>query len=597
MRVALAVGMLALVGAPIPAQAPAAPRLRVEREIFVHGGQSSCLAWSANGKWIASGGQCGEVLLLSAATGEVVRELEADAECRRVAFSPDSASLAVSGRQVTVWDVASGQLRGRFDSGSAGALAWSPDGLHLAFVAPDFVISIRAATDLDEVLRVDPAAKVAHLAWSPDARRLEAAAQTGLVVWVDLAIPGPPTKAFFPGRLHATMWLADGRSLRLDDNGVVYGLVGDPRFTCHQACGMAIGADGGLAVVWSADRMVGHDANGRRFDLDGGGVAAVGHGTAWLRAIDGELQFLADDVVRRRVPLLHRRALGDCVLTADGRYCAVASGRRDIEVFDTATGDRFALPAIATGTLLPNPAGPELLLWSRPKAGEPGAGLALAWWSPASLRAGHSDPVRRVELDEVPDRRDDPTPAVSPDGRWLAFGGAVFDLDLGGAPQWLVHKAGAKPCDGGRQVLVVHEVVRGIGGPGTPRGGNVELRSRDGASQRLGEKRVSATWAEVSPDGAHLAWTTKAQLEVVRVDTLATTARIDGSWDGVGAWVDGERLVLAGSAPERVDLCRGYRVVATLPVRSTPRYLAVDRSGRRMIVVLGDRVLVVRIEP
>jgi len=102
-----------LVAASASAQANAEPALRIERELFVRGGYSVCLAWSADGKWIASAGQCGEVLLLSAETGAVVHELEAEPGPCGVGFAADGHTLVVVGRDQSHWNVATGALRER----------------------------------------------------------------------------------------------------------------------------------------------------------------------------------------------------------------------------------------------------------------------------------------------------------------------------------------------------------------------------------------------------------------------------------------------------------------------------------------------------
>lgn len=591
-RVARSWTVWLLAAVPLLAQAPATPRLRVEREVFVRGGSSTCLAWSPDGRWIASGGECGEVLVLDAATGGLVHELEGDTKCGRVAFSADGASLAAVGTEVLVWDVASGRLRARWPSGSPTALAWSPDALHLAYVGARDTVSVLAASDLTVLHELEAPGEVAHLVWSPDSRRLELAAN-GRVRWFDLAAPGPAVTATFPGRLCATDWLADGRSLRLDADGVLHGLALDPSFLLHGVVGMAAGNDGELVVAWSRTQTVGHDASGSRFELEGGGPAAVRTGTSWLRAIGGELQFLRDREVLRHVPLPHRHGIDAGVLTADGRHVAITAGDLGIHAFDAGTGARIGLPAGVAGAVLPNRAGPELLLWSAPEGGQdPGEG-SLTWWSLTSLRAGHVEPIRTVRLRDVPTG----APRLGGDGRWIAFGGAMFDLDVGGAPQWTVGGppfSHAIPGEGGRQAIVLR--LRDGLGWGGPHRVCVELLERDGTARPVAEDRGQPEWVDFSPDGELLAWVTHDRLEVLRTRTLERVGDFAADWAGTGAWVDGEHLLQPGTGPLRVDLCTSTRVVATLPLRRQAHGVSVDRAGRRAIVVLPDRVSVLRLQ-
>ncbi len=68
MRCVAAAWIVSLLAAAF-ASAQAGPRLQVEREIVLRGGSSACVAWSPDGRWIASAGECGEVLVLSRESG------------------------------------------------------------------------------------------------------------------------------------------------------------------------------------------------------------------------------------------------------------------------------------------------------------------------------------------------------------------------------------------------------------------------------------------------------------------------------------------------------------------------------------------------
>ena len=139
------------------------------------------IAWSPDGKWLASPSNDKTIRIWDAVTGKVVRTLAGHTNTvYSVAWSPDGRRLASASDDQTVrlWDIETGQdlrtLKGH--SGGVNSVAWSPDGRRLASASDDATIRLWDA-ETGQALRTlaGHSHQLNSVAWSPDGRRLASA--------------------------------------------------------------------------------------------------------------------------------------------------------------------------------------------------------------------------------------------------------------------------------------------------------------------------------------------------------------------------------------------------------------------------------------
>jgi WD40 repeat protein len=199
---------------------------QVARALKGHKGAVTGLAYSPDGKVIATGGADASVRLWDAAAGKELRRLAGPgAAVLRVAFSPDGLRLAAAGMGggVWVWELATGKavLHIEKGGGPATAVAFSPDGKLLAAGIGDWVVLFDALTGR-EVRPWAAKARVFAVAFSPDGRRLAAADRDGLRLW---AVDGKEVLQLAPGRpgarVRAVAFSPDGKLLAAPVGGEV----------------------------------------------------------------------------------------------------------------------------------------------------------------------------------------------------------------------------------------------------------------------------------------------------------------------------------------------------------------------------------------
>jgi WD40 repeat protein/tetratricopeptide (TPR) repeat protein len=180
---------------------------RLVRRLSGHTGFCFSLAFSRDGRLLASGSHDGTAILWSTAPWKAIRTLrnpdpgwmysQAGAEIQDVALSPDGKTLALASRAATVqfWDVATGELRATLKGHSSGvnAVAFSPDGRTLASGGTDHTVRLWNVETRRELMQLDSGGVelewVHTVTFAPDGQRLLAGGHgtafwsTAPVVW------------------------------------------------------------------------------------------------------------------------------------------------------------------------------------------------------------------------------------------------------------------------------------------------------------------------------------------------------------------------------------------------------------------------------
>jgi WD40 repeat protein len=240
------------------------------------------VAFSRDGKYLASAGWDRRARIWEVATGKNIQTLNHQDRIDSVAFSPDGRTLATAGwgNSILIWDWEKGRKTLEMDGGSkVSKVLYDSDGKRIASTGDDGTARIWDATTGKELVKISENrhAYIYDAAFSPDGNRLATAATPigasgkAVKVWdvatgkqlLSLPLDSAYCVAFSPdGRILVTPWDVYNPRQTLISSGIKFwdaktGKEID-RWPCHdrEVCSLAFDGDGTRLVTASIDGTI-----------------------------------------------------------------------------------------------------------------------------------------------------------------------------------------------------------------------------------------------------------------------------------------------------------------------------------------------------
>lgn len=187
-----------------------------------HRARVDAVAWSSDGRFVASGGEDGTTILWRTANGRVWRTLASRPDdggavgaVQDIAIHGMTVAVALANKQLEVWDAATGKIqKGLTLPAKPNAVAWSPSGKRLAIGFETGEAYVVDATTWEGVFKGDHGGKsILQLAFAASDDRLVVTLANTLVLWdvVAIKVMGDRTRKGMRSNMDALAVSPDGK--------------------------------------------------------------------------------------------------------------------------------------------------------------------------------------------------------------------------------------------------------------------------------------------------------------------------------------------------------------------------------------------------
>ncbi len=270
-----------------PTGRPAPPAL-VRRDLAVHDGGVQGLAWSPDGRLLATAGTTHDAVLWDAVTGAAWATLHGHTDViHAVAFAPDGQSVGTASSDDTarIWNVDGGTpIRKLVHAKAVEALAWRPDGQVLATGGKGGTLTLWdvGAGYVSGPIRKAHGDTLMALAWSPDGTLLASGGFDHRVVVWDVVADKQHARLDGKATVYSLAFVAHRLTLATAENGPgsLWEVGDQPWFrgplvgNSRDAFSVSVTPDGALLANGSVDgtvRVWNADTGTLRFELAAGG--------------------------------------------------------------------------------------------------------------------------------------------------------------------------------------------------------------------------------------------------------------------------------------------------------------------------------------